>query len=263
MLWAFVFEEQPDRRLTSEQLAVYTATLARRTPLLRATRDDLSAVPDPRVVPVGSIEFVRALAARWGAEEALLATTLPDYPKALRGFLAREPVLTTWGAARVLSGPLFVKPRSTRDRKLFTGHVFAPDERAHGHYPDTLPVWVCAPLPPLLGEHRVYIRAGHILGLGRYDDADTSDDDAAPDTAVLADMVATMGASAPTGYALDVGVCNGHTILIEATDAWAIGYYRGTCSAAEYTAMLAARWNEIMTGVSSTQAIRPAMGVQT
>ena len=108
------------------------------------------------------------------------------------------------------------------------------------------------PLPPLLGEHRVYIRDGRILGLGRYDDADTSDDDAAPDMAGIADMVAAVGPSAPAGYALDVAVCDGRTILVEATDGWAIGYYRGTCSAADYAAMLAARWLEIMTGVNST-----------
>ena len=248
----FVFEKQPDGRLTVEQLVVYTATLARRTPILKATCDDLSAVSDPHAVPVGSVEFARALAARWGIEEDLLAVTLCSYPETLRGFLAREPVLTTCGAARALPGPLFVKPGSNRHLKMFTGRVFSSDDRARWRYPDTLPVWVCAPLPPLLGEHRVYIRDGRILGLGRYDDADTSDDDAAPDMAGIADIVAAMGPSAPAGYALDVAVCDGRTILIEATDGWAIGYYRGTCSAADYAAMLAARWLEIMTGVNST-----------
>jgi hypothetical protein len=245
----FVFEKQPGGRLTSEQLAVYTATLARRTPILKASRDDLSAVQDPHTVPVGSVEFVRALAARWGAEEHLLAVTLSNYPETLHGFLARKPVLTTWGTARSSLQPLFVKPGSSRALKVFTGQVFSPTDFAGRHYPDDLPVWVCAPLPPLRSEHRVYILRGGILGMGRYDDSE--DEAAFPDIATISAMVAALGPSAPAGYALDVAVCNGHTILIEATDGWAIGYYRGTCPAAEYTTLLTARWHEIMAEVDS------------
>ena len=246
---AFVFEKQPDHRLTAEQLAVYTATLARRTPLLRATRDDLSAVHNPHTVPVGSVEFVRALAARWGAEEDLLAVTLSNYPEALHGFLARKPVLTTWGTARSSLQPLFVKPGSSRDLKVFTGQVFAPADFARHRYPDDMPVWVCEPLPPLRSEHRVYILRGDILGMGRYDDSE--DEAALPDMTAINAMVTALGPSAPAGYALDVAVCNGRTILIEATDGWAIGYYRGTCPAAEYTTLLTARWHEIMAEVDS------------
>ena len=246
---AFVFEKQPDHRLTAEQIAVYTATSTCRMPILRATRDDLTVVHDPHTVPVGSVEFARALAARWGAEEHLLAVTLSSYPEALHGFLAREPVLTTWGTARSSLQPLFVKPGSSRDLKVFTGQVFSPTDFAGRHYPNDMPVWVCAPLPPLRSEHRVYIRGG-ILGMGRYDDGE--DETALPDMAVIADMVAAMGPSAPAGYALDVAVCAGRTILVEATDGWAVGYYRGTCPAAEYAALLTARWHEIMAKINSS-----------
>ena len=74
---AFVFEKQPDHRLTAEQLAVYTATSTRRMPILRVTRDDLSAVHDPHIEATdgwaigyyrgtySAAEYTALLTARW------------------------------------------------------------------------------------------------------------------------------------------------------------------------------------------------------
>jgi len=61
-------------------------------------------------------------------------------------------------------------------------------------------------------------------------------------------MIAVFDASGevPAAYALDVALTTyRHLVLMEVTDAWAMGFYRGSCKPLSYARMLTARWNEI------------------
>lgn len=50
-----------------------------------------------------------------------------------------------------------------------------------------------------------------------------------------------------SGYALDVGrLASGHVVLVEVNAAWALGFYRGTCTGADYLTLVATRWREMM-----------------
>lgn len=208
---SFVFEKQPSGDLTIEQMAVYATVMARQTPKIHI--DDVSPerLPDPLAAPVGSIAFVRAVAARWGRENALLGSLLPNYPAALHGFMATTPVWMTLGQARSLPGLMFVKPAGAQNLKLFTGQVTTPEQRAAIEYPNTIPVWTCAPVS-FMAEYRTYIRHGRVVGMGRYDDNDIEGAEAEPNKETVDAMITALGSTAPAGYALDVGICEGRTV---------------------------------------------------
>lgn len=190
--------------------------------------------PDPSVCPVGSVEFVR----EWMRLAGVREPEPIDYPTSLHHALGRFVVKVPYAQA---SHGCWIKPVATKawEPRIMDGDPFvAPDE----------PVWEAAPIAPeqFLGEWRVYVRHGRIIGHGRYDDS--PDERIAYDISRVLSWVDAYTASgqAPAGYALDVAhMADGRTILIEVTDGWAIGYYRGTCSPADYAGMLAARWAEI------------------
>ena len=196
-------------------------------------------------LPVGTVEFLRACAARRGV-------TLPEigaYPDVLRPYLRRAHRMGVLGEARCLAVPTFIRPAFAV--KAFTGFVFDPANPDPEHSSQfqglspVLPVWLCEPVAWLC-EWRFYIVRGEIVGCGRYD-PDGADEAPEPDRATIDAWVRAYGSLAPSGYALDAGVLeNGEAALVEVNDGWALGYYNGTCSPADYLHLLWTRWHEMV-----------------
>lgn len=203
------------------------------------------------VIPVGTVEFVSAFM-------TLRGIRLPPhltYPLCLRSFLQRKVWVDLFG---LVDGYDFVKP--LHEIKRFTGGVRDEIENKDMIAPN-LPVWVSEPVH-FIAEWRYYIRSGHIVGAGRYDDGD--DGVAKPDISMVLAAVDKMTKSGecPAGYALDFGVLDdGRTALIEANDGWALGYYKGEsdgircyyegpCSAKDYALLLSMRWLQLISSTS-------------
>ncbi len=227
-----------------ETRTAWMGAATRPTPL-RERRLTLAEVASADVqdndLPVGTVEFLRACAARRGV-------TLPEigaYPDVLRPYLRRTHRLGVLGEARRLTVPTFIRPAFAV--KAFTGFMFHPSDPEHAKrltaLPDDLPVWLCEPVAWLC-EWRYYVQ-GEIIGAGRYD-PEGAEDAPEPDRDLVESLVRAWGALSPAGYALDVGVLHsGETALVEVNDGWALGYYKGTCSPADYLRLLQARWEEL------------------
>ena len=124
--------------------------------------------------------------------------------------------------------------------------------------PDDFPVWLSEPVK-FVSEWRYYVLDGVVVGAGRYDEG--PDEAPKPDVSRVSAAASEMslsGSLAPAAYALDFGVMDdGRTALIEANDAWALGYYQGDtpgpkvnpcearCEHRTYAKMLYARWNQL------------------
>lgn len=191
-------------------------------------------IPDIPVdaVPVGTVEFVSAvMAAREIDQPAHLS-----YPECLHQFLCRE----VWeGRFGDVNGDVFVKPR--HEIKSFTGALLSNLSPCQTIASD-FPVWFSGPVE-FVSEWRYYVLCGEVVGAGRYDDGD--DNSPEPDINAVLAAASAMSASGNelSGYALDFGVLrDGRTALVEANDGWALGYYKGTCSAVDYAKLLHARW---------------------
>lgn len=242
---------QADRQSREERLVAQEA-LVRDIPLCRAGLEDLGAhaqaLASGKVLPIGSVEFVRE-AFRFAG---IIEPANLSYPLSLKPYLHRQ--LHKRAAGSVL-GRWFIKPTTT---KAFTGFVFDtlgnPDHlSAHDRVqydaflalpPEAL-VWVSEPVT-WRSEVRYYVLDGRILGAGRYDDG--PDEAPWPDPDIVRDMVVQCHRSScvPVAYCLDIGVLDsGETALVEANDAWALGFYSGTLSAADYLQMLCRRWQEL------------------
>lgn len=196
-----------------------------------------NVVPSRNCVPLGTVEFVRAWCHLCGLPEPEPL----DYPATLRPFLRREVRLIdpSHGPFQPPPPGWWIKPYST---KAWSAAQVQPGQV----WPDT-PFWA-SPSVPLRAEWRVYVCGGESLGYGRYDDG-PGPDTMPPDVAALTqDMIHAFEAESrfPAAYALDVGMdSSGHALLVEVSDAWALGYYRGSCKPTEYARMLAVRWGEI------------------
>ena len=206
----------------------------------RQSIEDLARIPFGAIheqrsaCPVGTVEFCRA----WMRAAGVPEPEPVDYPAALQDALQRQVVLAPF--SDVAFGA-WVKPVRT---KAWTPHV---KRSAAAHAPDER-VWTSAVIPETdwLAEWRIYVASGVHIGSGRYDDGPR--EDVHFDTALVQSWIDRFEASgqALAGYALDVALWpNGQTVLVEVTDGWAIGYYRGDCSPAHYATLLAERWREI------------------
>ena len=207
-----------------------------------------AALRGGKVVPVGSVEFVRTAMALSGvAEPGNLS-----YPECLFPWLRRDVVQREAGG---IQGRWFVKPTTT---KRFTGFVVdtrvkVDDLSRHDREQYTAfraleketRVWVSTPVT-WLSEYRYYVIDGVVRGEGRYDDGE--DEMPVPDVEMVGEMATVMARSenAPVTFGLDVGVLDtGETALIECNDAWALGYYRGTLGYRDYIEMLWRRWAQL------------------
>lgn len=219
------------------------------------------------ILPVGSVEFVRAAMSTLGVREPE-----PMGYEGLQDYLQRHASRTTVGALAELRVPAFIKPVAT---KLFTGFVYDPvlaaehDLAAGSDHvaeqmaalrklrPDT-PLWICDPVH-FQCEWRYYVDAsGRILAQARYD-ADGPDDAPLPSAEVVRCAIDALvmhlaARGDPHPFALDMGVLdNGRTACVEANDAWAIGLYghartpAGTdWSARGYVEFLHQRWRTMV-----------------
>ena len=220
-------------------------------------------------LPVGSVEFIRAAMSLAGIEEPVFNC----YPTRLLPYMPSTPWRCSVASVLALGRPVFVKPLRV---KLFDGFVYRPDGfdfpaaladfRGRGvldpcvatedearRYacladqlrqldPTTL-VW-CAEPCSFVSEWRYYLMGGDLLGFARYDDG--PDDAPIPSEADIASMVAEVSGDATC--ALDVGVTSeGATCLVEANDAWALGYYSGEFAPNPYAylCMLWTRWLQL------------------
>jgi len=248
--------------LADKRVEIYSAEVA-------SLRGFAAMLRAGRWLPVGSVEYV---------QEAMRLINLdpPEfncYPRELQSYLCAQPRRSTAARALITSTPVFVKPMRT---KLFDGFVFQPhgfdigaalarwqqrqhpdprgaaeqEERDYAHKlgellalaPNT-PVW-CADPCEFVSEWRYYLLGGRLIGYARYDEG--AEDAPAPSNADVSSMLAD--APHASTCSLDVGVSiDGATWLIEANDAWALGYYGGATSpsAQAYLCMLWARWQEI------------------
>ncbi len=183
--------------------------------------------------PVGSVEFCRSWMDHCGIPEP----DPIDYPHCLREHLRRYIITLPFCQAQIGS---WVKPVYT---KLWDAHI----KTAGDAIPPQCPTWQTGVIPPnqWVGEWRIYVIDGTIVGCGRYDDNEA---DETYDQLLVQSMVDTYTASgaAPAGYGLDIAtLSDGTTILVEVTDGWAIGYYRGTCTSIDYATLLSSRWLEL------------------
>lgn len=191
-------------------------------------------VDETPACPVGTVEFCQ----EWMRSHRIPVPPPIDYPDCLVQALGRTIKQTPF--ALVEDGQ-WIKPIQTKawDAHIKTASTpIDPDDR----------VWACDPIPKdeWAAEWRVYVLHGEIVGAGRYDEG--LDESARYDPDLVQSWVDTYTESktAPAGYAMDVALMrDGRTILVEVTDGWAIGYYRGTCSFVDYAWLLSARWDEI------------------
>lgn len=231
------------------QHAMMTNTIILPT-TMQTLSDHSDALRKGHTLPIGTVEFVRRAMHLAG----IMEPPNYSYPEVLYDHLHRH--IKQMRAGNVI-GRQFVKPVAT---KVFTGFVFDtledPENPACQHrvqyneflaLPPTELVWVGEPVV-WLSEYRYYVMDGQVLGYGRYDDG--PDNAPIPDAGAVEDMAKTLSASAgaPAAYVLDVGVLDGgETALVECNDAWAVGYYTGTLSPADYVQMLWARWSQLAT----------------
>ena len=191
------------------------------------------AAAEREVCPVGTVEFCRA----WMQATGVAEPDPIDYPPSLDFALHRMVQQTTFAQAAVGS---WVKPVST---KSWEPHV---KQSEIDHLGDES-VWEAPVIPEQdwLAQWRVYVVDGLIVGAGRYDDNAQEYDLPRIVVASWVDVYTESG-QAPAGYALDVALWpKDRTVLVEVTDGWAIGYYKGDCSATDYARLLAARWAQI------------------
>jgi hypothetical protein len=199
-----------------------------------------------RLLPVGSVEFMRGAMAQAGVQEP----AAPGYPAALAPWFFREVRRSLAGG---VIGEAFVKPVTT---KAFTGFVFdtmrAPDaysEHDREQYAAFMSmdasteIWT-SDVVRFDSEHRYYVHGGKILGSGCY--APDSDEPVpTPDPGQVQAAVDALGWSHP--YALDMGVLHtGETALVEVNAAWAIGLYGKAISPRDFLTYLGAGWAHVL-----------------
>jgi hypothetical protein len=184
-------------------------------------------------VPVGSVEFVNEFA-------RLRGISLPDnlsYPVELSKFLKRRIWQDKFSE---VDEDFFVKPLKTKE---FTGAI--KKNLTESVDPEET-VWVSEPLD-FVAEFRYYVLDRAIVGFSRYDG---NEEEIEPDH-TLAQSIVESFESQPAGYAIDVGVANGETCLIEINDGWSLGYYPwGSCHQRSYVDLITKRWLQIAGGQS-------------
>jgi len=219
--------------LSDHPVEIYSLTLQN----LLANDDRARNVPAD-ACPVGTVEFVSA----WARTVGVNLPQHMSYPECLmtEEFLHR-PIRE--GVFADVQMHEFAKPRHVI--KGFTGALRHAIEGAEGIGTD-FQVWIAAPVN-FVSEWRFYVSDGQLLGAGRYDEGE--DGAPEPEISKVAQAVKLMGASMPSviSYALDFGVlADGRTALVEANDAFALGYYAGSCSPRGYAALLWGRWQSIL-----------------
>lgn len=186
-------------------------------------------------VVVGGLGVVQHALMRFGTEPPHL-----DYPSELARYLGRRIWTTSLREVAEMpdSWPVFVKPV---DEKRFTGVVVRSvgDLRGIGRGAADQEVLCSEPID-LVAEWRCFVRYGSVLDVRPY----SGDWHYRYDAAVI-DGIVRDYASAPAGYAADVGVTrDGRTLLVEVNDGYALGCYGLQHNL--YAKLLSARWAELV-----------------
>jgi hypothetical protein len=255
---------QTDKEVSvTERAALYLLD----EPVERSDLANLSVLDkNPSLCPVGSVEFVQA----WIRHLGLVEPKPIDYPFSLYKFLGRE-VWMAQGVHLLLvsSFPLFVKPVAT---KAWTGRVLTRDSDLTGL---DGPVLV-SDVVQFNEEFRVYVLkqgtdSAKILFVGRYDNLDCGLETPPLDVISKANemiQVFERGAgdhSYPCAYALDIGITDsGRVLLVEVTDAWAVGLYKPDTGIypgyrKDYFNWLHARWEQIVAESTGQQIFSEEM----
>ena len=161
-----------------------------------------------------------------------------DYPEELRPWFGREIWQTTLGQMRASTAQVFIKSVS---EKLFTGFVWRSDKGDQlrvATLGDETELWASERVN-FISEYRCFIKDDEILGARLY----KGDWGVAIDRRTVEAAVSAFKSS-PRAYALDFGATdNGHTLLVEVNDAYALGHYG--LPSVQYAKLLEARWEEL------------------
>ena len=180
------------------------------------------------MIPVGSVEFTKEFA----LVNSIAIPYFSTYPDELIPFLGRK---IRPGILKDATDHEFVKPILV---KKFDGTIKKNLDNVNY---DSM-IWISEPIIPKY-EWRIYILDGKILGYSRYDD---NDEEYPLVLSFVEKMIAAFG-DAPIGYSLDVALLeDGRFVLIEANDAWSLGFYPwGTMKENDYIKLITRRWKEI------------------
>ena len=200
---------------------------------------DLLQAPDEMVLR-GSVEAVY---------EALLRARRPappnlDLPASLSPWFGRKVWQTTLGDVRAAVErpgfePCHVKPLT--QLKLFTGTVVRAfrDLIATAKIRDSVPV-LAQGVVEFVSEWRAYILRDEIMHVGRY----RGNPILFPDREVMEEALQAFERR-PIAFVMDWGVtASDQTLLVEVNDGYSLGNYG--LQGPEYTAMIEARWRELM-----------------
>lgn len=235
----------PSMEVTTTYQVALMEGYERRTCSIDDVFSHQEALLQGKVMPVGSVEFVRKCM-------NLLYIEDPepfDYPLALDSYLKRDVRISTMSEF-TSEKPMFIKPFWTkRFNSLMKIGEFGLKTIDSLGVSCNEPIWVCEPVN-FTTEVRYYVMNQKIIGMGRYDDLDESAP--MPDIEVVEAAIKDYERTLP--YCIDFGVLeNGETALVECNDAWAIGYYKGTLSPRQYYEFLAVRWQSLL---ASSQLIQ-------
>lgn len=220
---------QGDDFLRKEKRAVIKTLL----PRVSCFFENLSMLPKDTYCPIGTVEFVKEYCKLNG----ISLPTNDTYPEELSSFLKRN----VWkdNFLNVLD-TFFVKPIDT---KTFTGAIKSDIEESIQEFELDQTVWVSDPVE-FTQEFRFYIIDKEIVGYSRYDSGDS--DTIEPNINIVKQMVESY-IKQPIGYSIDVGLCNGETILVEVNDGWSLGLYLwGNMTEELYASLVTKRWQQIL-----------------
>jgi len=188
-------------------------------------------------VCIGGVQSCRTALFKLGLRDF----DVPCYPEGLKIFMGRAVELTTLG--KVVSGirdpkrylNKFVKPVAPKRFKAFLTHN---EEDYAGlfnlEYDEKV---YAADIVEFSTEWRVYVKRNEIIRICNYAGKPT----VFPNTNVIRTMIDAW--KGPCCYALDVGVVQGQTLLVEVNDFYSIGNYG--LFPTEYAEMLLLRWKEL------------------
>ena len=199
--------------------------------------------------------------------EGQLLATLPE---PLTDLLHRQVWVGTLAEIRRQSAPadrpLFVKPRYLKpfNGKRFKGQVLASlaAVEATSWVPNG-EEFICSEVVRWVSEYRAYVCDSRIVGLHQYMPGIAGLDllfpEMKPDLGIVEEAIRRLDAAglSVAGYCLDFGrLDTGQTALVEANDGLALTNYG--LSAADYTDLHLARWQEITGNRAVAEVLRPA-----
>lgn len=261
------FIQQFDGTFPPDYLVVVEELKARGVPVYAAASPPRDLTCNDLVV--GDFSWTRSALKQLG----VLFPTPPDYPTCLKNLLHRQVWNSTLGEVRTLidgdvagrPAQVFIKP--SMDTKAFSA-IIEPKDQMLGALldgipgvlnplPASLPVF-CAEVVVLEAEFRVYVVHGKVRAICQYIGPPGAE--SALDHAVIEAAVRTLCDSDEgrdlTGCALDFALMRKPpseepelgpvTCLVEVNDGYSLGRYEGL-SGRDYTDLLAARWQRLVT----------------